>query len=354
MAVSNGSIEVLEEDFIDELVEKILAMDDEPVEPLLVEEDYRGYNLLAFHDKVFALAAKLGPVDLGRTDEETLGQWLKTHACFVAASVGEVKARIDHVADTRHELHDSICEATGSPLEYRLLETYRTYSIVAYLGQYWALPLILGHVNLTLESERARPGILAAADLGKLKSQCASDSTDSLTNSAAKTPGPVASPPNSSAVHSAEAARRLFGQTFNGADVFGAKRHRAALFAAIHEEVTDPQWARNLTSLIDGYNDVEINNFAAVLEQTTDRGRIESALVRLQVKRIQQGIDPAKQTVAIYFPTAAYREQLGTIPDQLRERGYNVVTIVGVPHDGNSLRSVFHTVSPVSAFSEQE
>ena len=28
-----------------------------------------------------------------------------------------------------------------------------------------------------------------------------------------------------------------------------------------------------------------------------------------------------------------------------------VVTMVGVPHDGNSCRSVFHTVSPVSAFS---
>ena len=31
-----------------------------------------------------------------------------------------------------------------------------------------------------------------------------------------------------------------------------------------------------------------------------------------------------------------------------------VVTIVGVPHDGSSLRSVFHTVSPVSALSASE
>jgi hypothetical protein len=47
------------------------------------------------------------------------------------------------------------------------------------------------------------------------------------------------------------------------------------------------------------------------------------------VERIRQRVDSAKKTVAIYFPTAAYREQLGHIPNLLRQRDCNVITIVG-------------------------
>src|SRR5262249_48200422 len=113
------------------------------------------------------------------SDEEALRLFLseasEQFGIFDIAQVGkQFKARrvtspgahaseaVELAAATRHQLHDLMCGATQSPLECRLLETYDPYNLVAYLGKFWALPRALGHVNLTLESERSRPGILTA------------------------------------------------------------------------------------------------------------------------------------------------------------------------------------------------
>jgi len=57
--------------------------------------------------------------------------------------------------------------------------------------------------------------------------------------------------------------------------------------------------------------------------------RLSRALASLQNKRIVNTLDPTKKTVAICFSTRAYKGNVGNIPDKLRQKGYNVVTLIG-------------------------
>ena len=108
-------------------------------------------------------------------------------------------------------------------------------------------------------------------------------------------------------------------------------RVQAELLAVIAAEIEHPQWARNWAHLLAGFGPTELSALAAALDQPAapTHAELESLLVSLQRARIQRRADPAKKTVAVYFPTAAYREQLGTIPARLRAAGCHVVTIVG-------------------------
>ncbi|MFC1918890.1 hypothetical protein ACFLWW_02840 [Chloroflexota bacterium] len=58
-------------------------------------------------------------------------------------------------------------------------------------------------------------------------------------------------------------------------------------------------------------------------------GFLVRKLGELQKEKIKEALDPSRKTVAIYFPSAAYRENVGNIGDELRNKGYNVLTLIG-------------------------
>lgn len=75
-------------------------------------------------------------------------------------------------AGTRHELHERMTEDADSGLYVRFLEPYGRYNLVKYHRKYWALPVALGHLNITHEADRQKPGILIADTSEELKALC--------------------------------------------------------------------------------------------------------------------------------------------------------------------------------------
>ena len=62
----------------------------------------------------------------------------------------------------------------------------------------------------------------------------------------------------------------------------------------------------------------------------------EQAVIRLlakyQIKKIQKDIQPDQKTLAVFYPSKAYRENLGSgeMYDRIRAQGYNVIFLFGV------------------------
>ena len=54
-----------------------------------------------------------------------------------------------------------------------------------------------------------------------------------------------------------------------------------------------------------------------------------SKLGELQKERIKRTLDLSKKTVAVYFPSSAYREHTGNIANRLGSKGYNVLFFIG-------------------------
>jgi len=52
-------------------------------------------------------------------------------------------------------------------------------------------------------------------------------------------------------------------------------------------------------------------------------------LEKLQINKIKKSLKAGRKTVAIHFPSPAYRENVGNIGSKLREKGYNVFFIIG-------------------------
>jgi len=75
-------------------------------------------------------------------------------------------------AASRHELHEIMRTEADSGFYVQFLEPFGAYNLVKYRGKYWALPLVLGHLNITRENDREKPGILLADTLAELKSRC--------------------------------------------------------------------------------------------------------------------------------------------------------------------------------------
>ncbi len=58
-------------------------------------------------------------------------------------------------------------------------------------------------------------------------------------------------------------------------------------------------------------------------------------LADYQIEKIKKDIDPEKKTLAIYYPSKAYRSNLGSrgMYEKIREKGYNVIFLFGVIRD---------------------
>ncbi|MDI6735134.1 MAG: hypothetical protein QME42_02910 [bacterium] len=67
-------------------------------------------------------------------------------------------------------------------------------------------------------------------------------------------------------------------------------------------------------------------------------------LVELQKEKIREFIDRSKKTIAICFPTQGYRAHVGNIINKLRNRGYNVFTLLGevCNYDCEQKKDVFY------------
>jgi len=91
--------------FIAESLEEVKRLVDEyGVEPppKLVEEGYRGFNILLWHDKHHALAQSLGPLDLPELDEDALRLFQDIDKYVIADTIAEAKRLIDGLQDAAH------------------------------------------------------------------------------------------------------------------------------------------------------------------------------------------------------------------------------------------------------------
>lgn len=67
--------------------------------PFLVEEGYRGFNLVRYKAKFYALAQALGPVNLTVMDEHALSEFQVREQCVIANSVDEAKGLVDQITN---------------------------------------------------------------------------------------------------------------------------------------------------------------------------------------------------------------------------------------------------------------
>jgi ubiquinone/menaquinone biosynthesis C-methylase UbiE len=127
--------------------------------PELIEQNYRGFNLVAFQDKFIALACSLGAVDLGSTEPAVLQGWQDWGTAVVATSVEALKEAVDRL--------NSPAPETEKPLEAE----YRQYQIAQYQDIYYAIPKRLGRLNLEQPAERNLPEVLSTRHRPDLRRQ---------------------------------------------------------------------------------------------------------------------------------------------------------------------------------------
>jgi hypothetical protein len=65
--------------------------------PKLFEKDYKGFNLVLYGSKCYALASTLGHVDLPLSDERTLKVYQQCNQCVIGDSVDEARHLIDEL-----------------------------------------------------------------------------------------------------------------------------------------------------------------------------------------------------------------------------------------------------------------
>ena len=73
--------------------------------PTLVDS-HKGFNLVAFRNRVYALSHSLGPVDLSTTDERQIRAYEAARRCVQAETIDETKRRIDQLRTVRIRLRD--------------------------------------------------------------------------------------------------------------------------------------------------------------------------------------------------------------------------------------------------------
>jgi len=65
-------------------------------------DGYKGFNVVQIGDKFLALARSLGAVNLARTEERTLREYLTRDECFVAGSLEQIRRYVDQADCQRH------------------------------------------------------------------------------------------------------------------------------------------------------------------------------------------------------------------------------------------------------------
>jgi glycosyltransferase involved in cell wall biosynthesis len=66
--------------------------------PVLVQGNYKGFNIVHFRQKYIALSIALGTIDLTHTPQEKLDGYNTAGQCFITATLEEAKAQVDALA----------------------------------------------------------------------------------------------------------------------------------------------------------------------------------------------------------------------------------------------------------------
>lgn len=109
--------------------------------PKLLKENYKGFNIIQYWGKYYALAQALGPIDLARLSEHTLIEYQEGSKCFIGNSLAEVEHMVDQSG------------YRGSPELVK--ENYKGFNIVRYKHRFYALAQALGPVDLTQLKEHS-------------------------------------------------------------------------------------------------------------------------------------------------------------------------------------------------------
>ena len=74
--------------------------------PELIKEGHRGFNIINYQKKYYALSQTLGSVDLAQVKESELRQLQESVMCFIGSSAGEVKYFIDELFSQNSGSHN--------------------------------------------------------------------------------------------------------------------------------------------------------------------------------------------------------------------------------------------------------
>lgn len=63
--------------------------------PVLIEEGYKGFNIIHFGKKYYAFSQSLGRIDISSVVEQKMSEWLMDNKCFIGSSINEVKQLVN-------------------------------------------------------------------------------------------------------------------------------------------------------------------------------------------------------------------------------------------------------------------
>lgn len=107
--------------------------------PQLIEEGFKGFNLIAYEGRMFALDQNLGPMDLASLPAARVVELSGMEQVHVADSLEEAKRWVEELQDR---------------LQPRSLEPpYRGFNLVAYRGSIWAVAHTLEQLDLVALEE---------------------------------------------------------------------------------------------------------------------------------------------------------------------------------------------------------
>jgi len=367
---SDGVLNSFDEEKVKSQIERIVSSDTLQ----LVEEGYKGFNIIRWRDSFYALAQSLGPLDLPQVKEPVLREYLKRGRCFIGNSLEGVKRFVDQFRlqllpkiieediESRIPLLQRLTEwVPNDPYAHNILgealyetgrideartEFLRAQERLASIASevhnnlavlYWEygnpidVEKALKHADLAVRSDPQHSDAVINYSLMKEAIGEKKEAVQLLEDYLAvyKDEGvhqelkriqqqsfPYRSSPSrgSSTEPGREKEERLF-------------RIRCILVEAI-DSLRDKEAAKNLGYLIKSFGIEDIRNLVISLPTLKHLDDLVKKLSRLQKERIERSLDPHQKTVVIFFPTGAYREHLGDIPERLKEKGYNVIIFI--------------------------
>lgn len=216
-------LDILREEFDEQYMRVLLDTVVSSNTPRLIEEGYKGFSILRWKGRFYALAQSLGPVDLAQMERCTLNEYQESGRCVIGNSFEKTK----HLLEGLGSLTPAV------PTEHRPVQMDRL-----------------------------------------LRTKC------------------------------------LLAET-------------------ILDYLDDKEGARNLEYLINSFGLDELRSLVVSLHGLENFDDLLRRLIKLQKEKIKRLLDPNHKTVAIYFPSCAYREHVGNIAKRLRNKGYNALTFVG-------------------------
>ncbi|MCI0537653.1 MAG: hypothetical protein L0Z50_20755, partial [Verrucomicrobiales bacterium] len=109
--------------------------------PQLMEEGYKGFNLLSFRGNFYALAQSLGPMDLLSIADDVLRGHCERGLCFVGTSCVALKEQIDQAAPKGGG-------RAPDQLPQLVRENFHGFNLVCYQNRFYALAQALGPFDL--------------------------------------------------------------------------------------------------------------------------------------------------------------------------------------------------------------